>query len=891
MKLVLGSGPIPCRFLLCGEGPGRAEAQTSIPFTGPSGKLLEQYLSHAGFPLLRQLYRTNLIKEYRDSNPDPTPEQILDWTPTLLEELSEVQPQIILAIGRYAARFFLGDSCPDMETIHGRPHRVSDLKRADLPACLSSSIIIPVFHPAGALWNYERRSIIKYGYELAGETLRQVDSNSPVDFRHDSYAGQESYVDVSGAQLASILSTPASARPVVGFDTEGTPDAPWSLQLSLDPGSGLLLRVSQPDFSIGVQALSKYLHTHRPTIAMHQASTPRHACYDVIMARAMGLELQGLPWFDTMYWAYLARLESQGNKLLCERWQGMTMEDYESTVGNIGRDKQIDYLNRALSVSQPFSKPGKRHEKQNTGLIKTSQPKHIHASITAILRDISEGKETKDGPTNPLTRWKGLRDSNPEQVSQVESLMGKMPMGTLDDTPLDISTVYACKDSDGTLRNALTFMSRDLTSPRMTWLMSEGMRFLPLIEIMQKNGMPVSISRISSLSAEMDAELDPMLARLSNTYWDGKPFNPASPKQVASLCRRLGIKPAIKTSTGQASTSKKSIEEFRYTQPAISLVFDCRERQHNRDTYCNDVLSRVPPNNTSDTVVIHANFRGTKIPSRRLAASDPNILGIPTRSILGRKVRECYVAPPGKIWCGYDLSGVEVRCLAHLSRDPLLINVFKNRINPHKDTAQRLFNLPSISDVTDLQKAVAKTINFLVIYGGGASNLYDQFRSNQIKGYDLDACRGFIRKWFSTYSGVDAYRRRVIAKSKHTETSTDHWGMVRHLPGINCGDAKIEGEEGRAAVSQEVQGLARGALRNALIWLYPRLQDLISAGELDPECLRLDMHDELIFLVNKGEEELLGPLVLQALTKHAGIELCVPIEAEEHYGYTWGELK
>jgi DNA polymerase-1 len=341
-----------------------------------------------------------------------------------------------------------------------------------------------------------------------------------------------------------------------------------------------------------------------------------------------------------------------------------------------------------------------------------------------------------------------------------------------------------------------------------------------------------------------------------------------------------------------ASTSKKSIEEFRYTEPAIALVFDCRERQHNRDTYCNDVLSRVPENHPADndTIIIHSNFNSIKIPTGRLATSDPNILGIPTRTELGRKVRDCYIAPPGKIWCGFDLSGVEVRCLAHLSRDPLLINVFTSRINPHKDTASRLFNVP-ICDVTDLQKAVAKTINFLVIYGGGASNLFDQFRSNNIKGYTLDDCRQFIRKWFATYSGVDAYRRRVIAEAKQAEEAYDHWGRVRHFPGINCGDAKIEGEEGRAAVSLKVQGLARGILRNASVWLFPRLLDLIQAGELDPACIRLDVHDELVYLVNEGKEETLGPLVLHALTKHAGINLCVPIEAEAHFGYTWGELK
>lgn len=888
MKIVLGAGSVPNKYMLIGEAPGRVEARTEIPFSGPSGKKLDEYLTYSTLPSLKSIYRTNVVKVYQENNPDPTPQQILDWTPALLAEIEEVKPKFILAVGRYAAQWFLGEDCPSLDILHGMAHRISDCPRKDLPECVRGSILIPVFHPAGGLWNYERRSTIRYGYELAALTNDRYRRGLDIHYRYDPFAGRENYQDVTGAQLESILSSQHAKRDIIGLDTEGIPSDPWSIQISLDPGSGYLLRVSQPDFRQGIEGIDRYLGRNRPLIAMHQASTPVCSCYDVVMCRAMGLELQWLPWFDTMYNSYLYRLESQANKTLCERWQGMEMEDYESTIGSIGRDKQIQWLIRAEEISKYYPKPNPRHEKLNDGTVKTTQPKRISASISAILRDIEEAKETKEGLTDPFKRWKGLRESNPVQVARVESEIGRMVTGTLNDIPLERATYYACRDSDGTLRNALTFMQRNDT--RISALMSEGMRHLPIVERMQSNGMPVSISRISALHSEMQEELDRLNEKISYTYWEGKPFNPKSPPMVASLCRRLGIKPAIRTKTGSASTSKKSIEEYRYTVPAIADVFDFRERQHNRDTYCNDVLSRVPEGYNSDILVIHSNFRPTKIPTRRLAASDPNILGIPTRTELGRKVRHCYIAPPSKIFCGYDLSGVEVRCLAHLSRDPLWINAFRSRINPHKDTASRLFKVP-IGEVTDLQKAVAKTVNFLIIYGGGASNLYDQLRSNNIKGYDLAACRDLIRDWFRTYQGVDEYRRRVIREAKQTEISIDHWGMARYLPGINSGDDQIEGEEGRAAVSQKVQGLARGMLIKSTVWLDYRLQTLISAGEIDPQCQRLDVHDELVFLVNEGEQEILEPLVLTALTKHAGIELIVPIEAEAHYGYTWGEIK
>lgn len=884
-------------IMAIGEAPGRKEAELGLPFVGPSGKLLDTYLSYSNLPLLRDIYRTNLIKLYQEGNPNPTPSLISDWTPTLLSELAEQRPKFIFSIGKHSTQFFLGPNCSDLETIHGIPHRLNNL-RSDLPDCIRDSILIPLFHPAGGLWNYERRSLIRYGYELAGKWYERFNRNLPIHFREDEFSGKEEYLDLTGEQFSNFIEYRFAiiGDPVIGLDTEGTPDNPWSIQISFEPGTGLLLRCSRSDFQIGLDALSRVLWRHRPIIAMHQASTPVCSCYDVVMCRAMGLELSGLSWFDTMYWAFISRLESQSNKTLCERWQGMEMEDYQSTIGNIGRDKQIDYLYRALDLSTSFSKPDKRREKLNTGQWKETQPKHIKTTIDRILSDISDNKLDKDdNPPDPFKRWKGLSESNPQQVKQVESLLGKMPTGSLSDIPLDQAIHYSCRDSDGTLRNALTFMDLNRHDPRLSSLMSEGMKYLPYVETIQRNGMTVSISKIRALYKEMDDELDPLLSELSSKYWDGEPFNPNSRPQVAALCRRLGIKPALRTPTGRASTSKKSIEEYRFTNLAISLVFECRERAHNRDTYCADVISRIPDNwdeSINDLLTIHANFNATKIPTRRLAASNPNILGIPVKTELGRRVRHCYIATPGKIICSFDLSGIEMRCLAHLSRDPILIKVFLDKIPPHKDTGMRLFELPSISAVSDLQKAVGKTTNFLVIYGGGASNLFDQFRSNNIRGYTLEDCKKFIKKWWQTYKGVDQYRQKVIREAKETELSQDNYsGMIRYLPGINSRDNSVESEEGRVAVSQKVQGLAQTMIRNSTIYLMDQLQILIDAGELDSQCFRLQLHDELTFIVNKGEEEILEPLVIHALTKKSGIDLIVPIEAESHFGYTWGECK
>lgn len=894
MKVVLGSGPVPADIAFIGEAPGKVEAQTGIPFSGPSGKL-QAALLHASGLDIRQFYRTNICKEFREGNPDPTPRQISDWTPTLLSELEEVRPRLIVCVGRFAAQWFLGESTPPLQVIHGIPHHPAESLRHILPKCCLDSVILPIFHPSAALRARDRdkldiRSYVRWDYEQVADTYHRLKSGLPIQFRRDSFAGGENYIDISGWELASILNATYSERPMIGLDTEGRPSDPWSIQISLDPGSGYILRTSQPDFASGIEGIRRYLYRHRPTIAMHQASTPSCACYDVVMCRSMGLELQGFPWFDTMYNAYLYRLESQGLKPLSERWLGMEMEDYESLIGSIGRDKQIAWLQRARDLALNWPKPAKRHIKENDGTTTITQPQHIRQSITGILRDIESGKQTKDGDVDPFKRWtKQLRKSNPEHVSAVERELGFIPEGSLDDIPLEKAVYYAGRDPDATLRLAQTFISRN--DARISSLMSEGMLNLPIVERLQSRGMPVSRSYFISLKSEMQSELDELGSRISSTYWEGEPFNPKSPPQVAALCRRLGLKPLKRTKTGAASTGKKSIEEYRYTHEPIALIFDWRERQHNRDMYCNDVLSRIPDDWPDDLYTIRANFKPTKIPTRRLATSNPNILGIPVRTPIGRKIRHGYIAPPGMIFAAYDLSGIEMRCMAHESRDPLLCKVFYDGIHPHRFTAAKIFQLQSLSDVTDTQKSVGKTINFLTIYGGGYKKFYEELRSQGITAFTVNDCRRMMIEYFRTYSGIDAYRQATIAEAKRLEYVDDYSGMRRYLPGINCGDSEIEAEEARAAVSQKIQGLAQIMIRNSMIWLDGQLRTLTRGGVLDPDCWRLQVHDELVFLVNEGEEEVLHDLVLHALTRHAGIELIVPVEAEAHYGRNWGELK
>lgn len=898
-KIVLGYGPTSSPIMFVGEAPGRVESETGIPFTGPSGDLQRFYLRMFGLDP-EQFYYTNVCKDYIDGNPDPTYEQILEWTPLLLSEIEEIRPSLVVAVGRFAADFFL-PGCGALDLIHGVCHRPT---QSEIPSHIRDhALVIPIFHPAGGLYNYERKSFLRYDYEQVSNTYTNLLNNKYTHIREDNHKGKETYYDVSGHELESILANPYytplflkslldidddSIFPtgVVGIDTEGIPGAEWSIQVSLLPGSGYLLRCSQPDFDYGIQALSKYLHTHKPTIALHDASTPKCACYDVVMCRRLGLELQGLPWFNTMYNAFLPRLEPQSLKTMSDRWFNAEMEDYTSLVGGLARDKQLSYLQLIAEMDLPRPEP--IYSKENDGIISRRQPQSLSSTALKIISDVLSGKITSKGPTDPYDRYKSI--DNPEQIELVESLLGPIPEPSLADLPLDKASYYACRDSDMTLRHAIRFAKTN--PPRIAELQREGMIILPYIERMQANGMPVSRDYFKSLHSEMESIVDTIGRRISLRYWDGEPFNPNSSDQVASLCRRRGIAKSKSTPSGKFSTSQDAIEQYAYKDEAIWDVFEWRRAAHNRDVYCNDVLARIPKTHKEDLYTIHSNINMCKVHTRRPASTNPNILAIPARTEVGKKVRHGYKAPPGKLWCSFDLSGVEMRCTAHVSGDPTLCKVFLDHIHPHKFTAMNQFGLSSISEVTDTQKAVGKENNFLINYGGGYKKLYEKLRKAGITAFDLDRCKKFVDNWYATYPKVGEYKEKVIRECKEIEIVYDYWGMARYLPGINEKDDEIKSKEGREAVSHKIQGLAQGMIRNSMAYAFPILDDLVLAGELCQDYFRLLLHDELIFLVDIGQEEILTIIVMDALTEHHGVEgFIIPVEAEAHYGYDWGELK
>ena len=869
MKIVDGCGPTPAHVMLVGEAPGREEANRGRPFVGASGREQQWYLRHHGLNVA-DFYRTNVVKEYREGNPDPTPAQIAEWSPVLEAEIAICRPRVIVAVGRFATQWFLGDWAT-MQMTHGLIHRSDKAPNA---------VVVPVHHPAMGLHNAstDTRATIAYDYSRAADIIGL--GGVPIKYiPKDVCEGAETYTDALGHGLDSYL----RYNPfILAIDTEGYVDDPWSIQVSCNPGEGVVMRYSQPDFQHGISAIQRCIDAGA-RIIFH------NALYDIPMCRAMGLEMAHADIWDSQYAAYLTRTEPQGLKALAWRHGRMRMSSYAETVSASGLEKQIGYLWMVLLEHDEGTWPKPQPEAilANDGTSKLYRPRAVGLGAKSILNDYYAEKVDKDGArTNPRARWLKI----PRHIrAPVEAELGPMPKHSLEYVPRDVAIHYAARDADATFRVAAA-LDALLESRGLTTLMDDGMKVLPILEEIQATGMPGNADAFTALAADMTQDMVRIQGLISSKYYCDKPINPRSDDQVRSLLRRRGLKAEKWTKTGKVSTAKPSIEHLRYSDPAIAMVFDWRERQHTRDTFCTPILNRLPID-AEGIHTVYCQVKATRTATRRLAVANPNFLAVTTHSDHGRRVKDCYVCPPGQVFAAWDLSQIEMRVMADESQDTMLVDGFRQGLDIHSETAAAIFEIPLAKVDKSDHRVPAKRAGFGIIYGMTGRGLLAQLWMLGLTTWTVARCNDLIERWLEVHSGVAAYMKRTAEEVRKSPTNCvrDRWGMPRYLPGIRHPDRGIRAECERIAVSHRIQGGAQGMIQNSMAWLRPYIAELQSAGADIKWSLQI--HDELLFRCSEEWVEVLDPLVTEALTQHHGTELVVPVAADSAVSNTWGGLK
>ena len=430
-------------------------------------------------------------------------------------------------------------------------------------------------------------------------------------------------------------------------------------------------------------------------------------------------------------------------------------------------------------------------------------------------------------------------------------------------------TEYACEDAD------YTFQLRELFEPDLEGT-DAGKLFtdieMPLsfvLKRMELEGMGVYTKRLKALSGKVATEVDRLTGEIYALA--GETFNINSGKQLQHiLFEKLGLPSSRKTKTGW-STDVRVLTELAVENPIAGLILEYRQLAKLAGTY----IDALPKLVSGKTGRIHTSFNQTVTATGRLSSSDPNLQNIPIRTEMGRRIREAFVPRKGNILVDADYSQIELRIMAHLSKDPELVAAFREEADIHTRTAARIFGVAE-EEVTHEMRSGAKTINFGVMYGQGPRALSQQLR------IPFDEAKGFIDEYFDKYPGIRDFIESSKESAREKGYSETLLGRRRPLPEIDSGDGRLRSFAERIAVNMPIQGTAADMIKIAMI----DIDAAITEEGLGARMV-LQVHDELVFDVPLGEKERVIELVREKM--EAALELDVPLKVDVGTGADWLE--
>ena len=395
----------------------------------------------------------------------------------------------------------------------------------------------------------------------------------------------------------------------------------------------------------------------------------------------------------------------------------------------------------------------------------------------------------------------------------------------------------------------------------------------PVLADMERVGVRVDPKVLDKMSQSMEKEV----RRLEKEIWKmaGSEFNVNSPAQLAEiLFDKLNLAPAAKRGKAKArSTAADVLEELSASHPLPAKIVEYREIAKLKSTYVDSLPKLIHP----ETGRLHTSMSQTGTATGRLSSSDPNLQNIPIRTELGREIRAAFVAEKGKILLSADYSQIELRVMAHFSKDPVLIDAFRNGEDIHARTAQEVFGVGPLAQTAEHRRA-AKAINFGIIYGLSAFGLAQQL------GIEQREAAQFINAYFTRYKGVKTYLENVLTDTRKTAVAKTLFGRIRPIPEISSPQVQLRNFAERTALNSPLQGTAADLIKLAMISIDRRLRE-----EKFEAKMILQVHDELLFEAPEKEKSKLEKLVREEME---GVhELLVPLVVEVGVGPNWRDLE
>ena len=395
---------------------------------------------------------------------------------------------------------------------------------------------------------------------------------------------------------------------------------------------------------------------------------------------------------------------------------------------------------------------------------------------------------------------------------------------------------------------------------------------VPVLARMESAGVRIDTEALGRMSTELEREI---AAKAKEIYEAaGMEFNVGSPKQLGDvLFNRLNLPKPVKYGKGRTiSTAVDVLEELAENHPIARMVLDYRQLTKLKSTYVDALPALINPS----TGRLHTTFGQTGTATGRLSSANPNLQNIPIRTELGRGIRAAFTADPGCVLLAADYSQIELRLLAHFSRDPLLVEAYRRGDDIHTLTASQVFGVPPLM-VTPDHRRQAKVVNFGIVYGLSAFGL------SQNLGIEPGEAKQFIQAYFERYKGVRSFIDKTLDQARRDLKVKTLFGRVRPIPDINSKNANQRGFAERTAVNTPLQGTAADLIKLAMIRIDAAMQDRGLKSRMT-----LQVHDELVFEVPEKEVETMQSLVREHMERVH--ELAVPLLVEMGVGPNWRDL-
>ena len=395
----------------------------------------------------------------------------------------------------------------------------------------------------------------------------------------------------------------------------------------------------------------------------------------------------------------------------------------------------------------------------------------------------------------------------------------------------------------------------------------------PVLARMELAGVTADGQKLDMVSREM-AEKIRGLEDLAKEQAEDPAFNPNSPKQLGVvLFEKLGLPVIKKTKTGY-STDVKVLEELQGQHPLVDTILQYRVLAKLHSTY----LEGLKPLINKTTGRIHTHFQQTVTVTGRLSSTDPNLQNIPTRTEAGKGIRALFVPGLGYDWLmSCDYSQIELRILAHVAQDPLMLESFRENQDVHARTASEVFGVP-LNLVSHEMRSRAKAVNFGIVYGISDFGLARQL------GCSRKEAGEFIENYLARYQGVKEYMERMKSLAREQGFVSTLLGRRRYLPDINNRNFNLRSFAERTAINTPIQGTAADIMKLAMLRVDKALQNSGLASRV-----LLQVHDELVLEVKEAEREATAALVQQEMQN--AFTLDVPLLAEVNYGKNWAAAK